>query len=74
MINVLKKNDVRPIFHSDGNLNPILDELVNAGIKGLNPIDPLGEMDIAKIKEKYGDKLILIGNVDCSNLLPFGTV
>jgi uroporphyrinogen decarboxylase len=51
----------------------ILDDLVEAGIDGLNPIDPSAEMDIGFIKQTYGDKLILVGNVDGSRILPFGT-
>ncbi|MEM2180940.1 MAG: uroporphyrinogen decarboxylase family protein [Nitrososphaeria archaeon] len=69
----LKKKNIKVLFHSDGNLNRILDDLVEAGIDGLNPIEPVAGMDIAEIKEKYGDKLILIGNIDCTQLLSHGT-
>jgi uroporphyrinogen-III decarboxylase len=30
-------------------------------------------MDLKHLKETYGDKLCLIGNIDVSQLLPFGT-
>ena len=46
---------------------------MEAGIDGLNPIDPSAGMDIGLIKQKYGEKLILVGNVDGSRILPFGT-
>ena len=62
------------IFHSDGYLMDILDDMIDAGINGLNPIEPLAGMDIGYLKRRYGDRLILVGNVDCSQLLPFGTV
>jgi len=59
--------------HSDGNIMPILDTLIEAGIDGIDPIDPLGGMDLGVVKEKYGDKVAIKGNVDCVNLLTLGT-
>ena len=29
-------------------------------------------MDIGEVKQKYGDKICLIGNIDCGNLLSNG--
>lgn len=69
----MKDAGIKLIFHCDGNLMDILDDLVEAGIDGLNPIDTSADMDIGFIKQKYGDKLILVGNVDGSRILPFGT-
>lgn len=59
--------------HSDGNLMPLLDMLVEAGIDGIDPIDPLAGMDIAAIKRDYGDRVAIKGNVDCAYLLVSGT-
>jgi uroporphyrinogen-III decarboxylase len=64
---------IKVIFHSDGNLLEILDDLIECGIDGLNPLEPLAGMDIGKIKRRIGEKVVLIGNIDCSQLLPFGT-
>jgi len=64
---------IKVIFHSDGNLMEILDDLVECNIDGLNPLEPLSGMDIGKIKRRIGQKVVLIGNIDCSHLLPFGT-
>ena len=60
------------IKHTDGNINPILDQIVQAGPDALHSIDPQGGMDIAKVKKEYGKKLCLIGNVDCG-LMDTGT-
>jgi len=70
----LVKAGVKVIFHSDGNVMEILDDLIEAGIAGLNPIEPLAGMDIGHLKKRYGKRLILVGNVDCSQTLPLGTV
>jgi uroporphyrinogen decarboxylase len=59
--------------HSDGNIMPVLDSLVDAGIDGIDPVDPLGSMDLAAIKQQYGNAIAIKGNVDCVNLLPAGT-
>ncbi len=73
MCEPLRRAGIKPIFHSDGNVSLILDDLVEAGIAGLNPIEPIAGMDIGQIKQRYGRRLILVGNVDCSHVLPLGS-
>lgn len=58
----------KAILHSDGDLRTILDQLVSTGLDGYQSIDPQGHMDIAEVKRKYGDRLILMGNVQASLL------
>jgi len=60
------------IQHSDGNLVPILDDLLSLGMNGLHPIEPEA-MDIFWLKENYGDRLTICGNIDI-NTLCLGTV
>jgi hypothetical protein len=60
------------LFHSDGNLFPILDDLVAAGIDGLNPLEVLAGMSVGKVRERYPN-LFLTGGIDVSQLLSFGT-
>ena len=60
------------IKHTDGNLWPIIDLLVDAGIDCLDPIDPLAGMDLGEVKAKYGHRIALKGNVDCTHLMSFG--
>lgn len=73
MCKILKEGGIKVIFHSDGNVMEILDDMISAGINGLNPIEPIAGMDIGYLKRKYYRKLILVGNVDCSQILPLGT-
>jgi uroporphyrinogen decarboxylase len=61
------------IKHTDGNLWPIIDMIIDSGIDCLDPIDPQAGMDLAEVKEKYGDRIALKGNVDCAHLMTFGT-
>jgi len=51
------------VYHSDGNLIPLLEDLLASGIHVLNPIEPAC-MDIRAVKKQYGDRVILCGNVD----------
>ena len=62
------------IKHSDGNLWQLLDMMIDAGIDGLNPIEPAAGMDIGRIKQKCGDRVCLVGNIDCGRLLSAGSV
>jgi uroporphyrinogen decarboxylase len=61
------------IKHTDGNLWKIIDMIVDSGIDCLDPIDPVAGMDLGEVKAKYGDRVALKGNVDCAQLMTFGT-
>lgn len=72
-VNIAKQNNLPFIKHTDGNLERILDMIVDTGIDALDPIEPMAGMDIGQIKEKYGERICVIGNVDCTEVLPRGT-
>src|SRR5208337_1591097 len=57
---------------SDGNINPILDLIVESGINGLWPLEVNAGMDALSVRRKYGDKLFLIGNLDKVELMKGG--
>ena len=61
------------ILHSDGNLNRILDDIVQLRICALNPIQRGANMNVAEIKARYDGRLCLIGNLDTSGVLSHGT-
>jgi uroporphyrinogen decarboxylase len=59
-----------PVFkHTDGNLWKIMDLLLDTGIDGLHPIDPMAGMDLEEVKKKYGKRLCLMGNINCGPTL-----
>jgi uroporphyrinogen decarboxylase len=60
------------IKHTDGNIMPIIDQLVEARPHALHSLDPQGGVDIAEVKKRYGDQVCLMGNVNCG-LLDTGT-
>jgi len=56
------------IKHTDGNIMPILDQLVEANPHALHSLDPQAGVDIGEIKRRCGDRVCLIGNVNCGLL------
>lgn len=72
VIDAYHRKGIRVLYHSDGNLWRILDDLVAIGIDALNPIEVLAGMDLTQLRQRYPD-LIFVGGVDCSQLLPFAT-
>lgn len=63
---------VRIVKHSDGNVWPILEDFVEVGFDGVHPIQPQC-MDIAEVKKALSGRACILGNIDCRNLLVFGT-
>ena len=55
------------IVHSDGDIRPILEDILALGIKGIHPIDP-NCMDIRAFKREHGHRVCVLGNVDVSTL------
>jgi uroporphyrinogen decarboxylase len=54
--------DVRVIYHSDGHIEPILDDLVELGVAAVNPVQP-EHMDADRIRRRFGSRLALWGTV-----------
>ena len=63
---------VKVAYHSDGNILPIIPELIEIGLNVLNPIQP-ASMDPTEVKKQFGDKLSFWGTIDEQQTLPFGT-
>jgi uroporphyrinogen decarboxylase len=61
----LNKNNInRIMIDSDGNMQPILDLVIEAGITGFWPLEVNAGMDVRTVRRKYGKKLFLGGNLD----------
>ena len=67
------EQNVPYIKHTDGNIWLILEMLVIAGIDAIDPLEPMAGMDIGEVKARFGQRIALVGNVDCTALLPQGT-
>jgi hypothetical protein len=74
MIRAYKEAGARHVFlHSDGDIRPLLDMLVDAGIDGLNPLERRAGMDLLQIRKQYPD-LVLVGGMDNTDTLIHGPV
>jgi uroporphyrinogen decarboxylase len=63
-----RKDGLYTIKHTDGNIMPILNQLVECKPHALHSIDPMAGVDIKEVKELVGDKVCLCGNVHCAAL------
>jgi len=67
--------NMKVFFHSDGACEPLIERLIDCGVDVFNPIQHVCPgMDMARLKEKYGDKLIFHGAVDNQKIIPYGKV
>ena len=72
-VQILRKAGKYVCFHSDGFTEPYFEGLIEAGFSAVESLEPMAGMNLKHLKEVYGDKLCLIGNIDVSQLLPYGT-
>jgi len=73
LVDYAHSREVPVIKHTDGNIWPIYDTIIDAGADGLHPIDPMAGMDIGEAKAAFGGRICLCGNVSCAFSLVSGT-
>ncbi len=73
LVDLVHGKGAKAIKHTDGNIWPILDRLIEIGFDGIHPLQPQASMDLRKVKEYCGNRVCLLGNIDCMELLPSGT-
>ena len=56
------------ISHSDGDMTPLLDDWLCLGQDAIHPIQP-DVMDIGQVKERYGHRVALVGNIFMDDLV-----
>ena len=61
------------VLHTDGQITPLLDFIVDCGFDGLQSLEPTAGVDLALVKKKVGHKLCLMGNIDVAHVLVDGT-
>ncbi len=59
-------------YHSDGNIFPVLDNLLSLGMNAIHPVQP-SAMDIDRLKQQYGRRVCIVGNIDLDYTLTRGT-
>ena len=69
---IAREHDMPYMYHSDGVLLEVIDEIIASGVDAIHPIEPKA-MDIAEVKKRHGDHLCVIGNIDLGYTLTRGT-
>ena len=73
LVDAWHDHGVKCIFHSDGDYVCLLDDFRMAGVDGINPIEPLESKDHLKATREAYAEFAIMGGIDCSNLLPYGS-
>ena len=72
MADMAKAADKPMVYHTDGKIDMVIEELLATGIDGWHPVEKQAH-DINEIKAKYGQRIALLGNIDLQYTLTKGT-
>ena len=72
---IKERTEARILYHSDGNIYPLLDDLIETGVDVLNPVHVAARDmgDTARLKREFGSRLSFCGAIDTQQVLPHGT-
>jgi len=63
--NIVKQKGTRLFSQdSDGNINPVMDALIDCGVNVFYPLEPAAGMDMVRLREKYGRQIYFKGGID----------
>jgi uroporphyrinogen decarboxylase len=64
----IKRSGLTVFYHSDGNYQVLLEDIIQAGFDGLHCIDRNSGMDISLLQREAGDRICLWGHLDMQDL------
>ena len=69
------RTNAKILFHSDGDVAPLIDDFVEIGVDILNPIQTsAGSMsDLPSLKKRHGNNIVFCGGIDTHRILPYGS-
>ncbi|MBM3133586.1 MAG: hypothetical protein FJZ95_11235, partial [Chloroflexi bacterium] len=73
MAEAIHKQGKKLIFHSCGNIYPLLDKFIEWGFDGIITMEPTAGVNLGEVRKRVGHRLTLVGNLDVSYLLVRGT-
>ena len=71
---VKSRTRAKIFYHSCGCINDLVDDLVDAGVDILNPVQVSAMGDTAALKARFQDRVVFWGGIDTQRVLPYGTV
>jgi len=67
---VKRKNNLKLLYHSCGNVYPLLHDFIEIGVDAINPVQiSARDMDPSRLKKEFGNKLCFWGGVDSQTIL-----
>jgi uroporphyrinogen decarboxylase len=60
------------LLHSCGRIEDYLDLLAATKLRSIHPLQRTAGMDLGSVKERYGKRFCIVGNIDSSRTLPYG--
>jgi len=73
VLSSLHKKGLPVVLHACGDIRPLMDGIIESGYDAVQPLEATANMTLKETKERWGDKICLIGNIDI-NTLSLGTV
>jgi uroporphyrinogen decarboxylase len=72
---IKSRTKAKVLFHSDGDVAPLIEDFIEIGVDILNPIQTsAGSMsDLSSLKTRFGDSIVFCGGIDTRRVLPFGS-
>ncbi len=64
MAGIIKDKGLSVFFHSDGDLRPILELLIQAGVDCIHPVDTQAGQDLYELEKKFGERVSFMGHID----------
>lgn len=72
---IKSRTKAKLLYHSCGNITPLIEDLIEIGVDILNPIQVnANDMDTKQLKDRFGDRLCFLGAIDTNKILPKGSI
>jgi uroporphyrinogen-III decarboxylase len=70
MIDIIHRSGGYARVHCHGNIRSILDDIAAMGADAIDPVEPppQGDVSLRYVREKYGNQLVLFGNIECADI------
>jgi len=71
---IIGELDVPVVLHTDGYVTDLLPMIRDVGFRGVHALEPVAGVDLGEVKKRFGEDLVLMGNVDCGDVLCKGSL
>ncbi len=66
---IVEALEIPVIWHSDGFVEPLIEMALEVGIAGMHALEPPAGNDLGRVKRNFGQRMVIMGNVDCVDVL-----